>query len=43
MQARLLGLLLALLVAPAFADEYDDTVKTFREAGQSSTFFARAA
>lgn len=36
----LLPLALALLpAAPALADEYDDTVKLFQNAGQSATFF----
>jgi lipid-binding SYLF domain-containing protein len=33
------ALLLALSFIPAFADEYDDTIKVFRNAGQSSRFF----
>ena len=43
MQTRLLGLLLTLLVAlpasPALADDYSDTIKVFRSAGESGKFF----
>src|SRR5882672_10044040 len=42
MSARLLALLLLLLSAPAFADEYDDTLKTFRAAGQSGRLFGQS-
>ena len=42
MRGFLLGLLLALPIAPALADEYDDTLKTFREAGQSGRLFAKS-
>ena len=39
----LLPLLFALLpAAPAFADEYSDTVKLFQDAGQSATFFQKS-
>jgi lipid-binding SYLF domain-containing protein len=37
----LLGALL-LAVAPAHADKYDDTVKLFKDAGESATFFAKS-
>jgi len=44
MFARLSKLLLALLIAlpftRAFADDYSDTIKVFRDAGKSSKFFA---
>src|SRR6478736_1948282 len=43
--APLSTLLLSLLVLPfthAPADDYDDTVKVFRDAGQSGTFFAKS-
>ena len=33
--------LLVLPVAPAFADDYTDTVKVFREAGESGQFFGK--
>jgi lipid-binding SYLF domain-containing protein len=36
-----LGALL-LGVAPAHADKYDDTVKLFKDAGESATFFAKS-
>ena len=42
MVARVLGLLLLLFAVPALADEYDDTLKTFREAGQSGRLFAKS-
>jgi lipid-binding SYLF domain-containing protein len=35
----LLVCLLALPFAPAFADDFDDTIKVFRNAGQSGKFF----
>jgi|SRR5215471_16766570 len=35
----ILTLLLALTFIPAFADEYSDTIKVFRNAGQSAKFF----
>jgi lipid-binding SYLF domain-containing protein len=35
-------LLLALPFARAWADEYDDTIKVFRNAGESGSFFARS-
>ena len=46
MLAHVFTLLLSLL-APSFAhaavaDDYDDTVKVFRDAGQSGTFFAKS-
>ena len=43
MRSALSGLFLALLVAlpfsPAFADDYEDTIKVFRNAGESGKFF----
>jgi len=42
MAARLLAFLLVLFAVPALADEYDDTLKTFREAGQSGRLFAKS-
>jgi lipid-binding SYLF domain-containing protein len=46
MRIRLLALLLALVatfaLSPAFADEYSDTIKAFRQAGESGTFFSHA-
>jgi lipid-binding SYLF domain-containing protein len=43
MRAALPGLFLALLItlpfSPALADDYDDTIKVFRGAGQSGKFF----
>jgi lipid-binding SYLF domain-containing protein len=46
MRAKLLGLLLAVLFVlptfPALADEYDDTIKVFRNAGESSKFFDKS-
>ena len=43
MDTRLPAVLLALAVvlpaSPAFADDYSDTIKTFRSAGQSGKFF----
>lgn len=46
MRIRFLGLLLALLgafaLSPAFADEYSDTLKVFRQAGESGAFFSHA-
>jgi lipid-binding SYLF domain-containing protein len=39
MRAGLLGLLLLLVTGSALADEYDDTLKTFRAAGQSGKLF----
>jgi lipid-binding SYLF domain-containing protein len=38
----LVFLLLALPFAHAWADEYDDTIKVFRNAGESGTFFAKS-
>jgi lipid-binding SYLF domain-containing protein len=38
----LLTLLAALAFVPAFADEYADTIKVFREAGASGKFFAHS-
>jgi len=35
-------LLLALASTPAFADKYEDTIKAFRHAGESGTFFEHA-
>src|SRR6476620_12274458 len=43
--APLSTLLLSLLVLPfthAPADDYDDTIKVFRDAGQSGAFFAKS-
>ena len=34
--------MLLLAAAPAMADKYDDTVKLFKDAGQSSSFFAKS-
>jgi len=42
MAARLLAFLLLLAAVPALADEYDQTLKTFREAGQSGRLFAKS-
>jgi lipid-binding SYLF domain-containing protein len=46
MRATLSGLFLALLVAlpfsPALADDYDETVKVFRNAGESGKFFGKS-
>jgi lipid-binding SYLF domain-containing protein len=46
MSARLSSLLLAALLAlpftRAFADDYSDTIKVFRDAGESAKFFARS-
>ena len=39
LRALLLFALLALPFAPALADDYADTIKTFRNAGQSGKFF----
>ena len=38
-RALLLIASMLLAAAPAFADKYDDTVKLFRNAGQSASFF----
>jgi len=38
----LVFLLLALPFARAWADEYSDTIKVFRDAGESGTFFAKS-
>ena len=38
----LVFLLLALPFAPARADEYSDTIKVFKNAGESGTFFAKS-
>ena len=38
----LLLIVLALPSAPAAADDYDDTVKVFRNAGKSGTFFSKS-
>lgn len=35
-------LLLALPFAPAWGDEYADTIKVFKDAGESGTFFAKS-
>lgn len=37
-----LTLIVALGVAPAYADDYGDTIKVFRNAGQSSGFFGNS-
>ena len=45
MPVRVCTLLLLLLASPvihALADDYDDTIKVFRDAGQSGTFFAKS-
>src|SRR5262245_8427296 len=43
MRARSFGWLfaacIAMIAAPAWADEFDDTIAVFKEAGQSATFF----
>src|SRR5512134_108641 len=33
---------LLLATAPAFADKYDDTIKLFKDAGQSGSFFSKS-
>jgi lipid-binding SYLF domain-containing protein len=38
----LLFALLAFQLAPAFADDYADTIKVFKDAGQSSKFFSKS-
>jgi hypothetical protein len=38
----LVFLLLAFSLAPAWADEYSDTIKIFKDAGESGTFFAKS-
>jgi lipid-binding SYLF domain-containing protein len=38
----LAGTLLALAAVTAFADSYDDAIKTFRDAGQTSGFFSKS-
>ena len=45
MLVKVCTVLLSLLVSPllhGFADDYDDTIKTFRDAGQSGEFFAKS-
>ena len=45
MLVRVCTLLLALVASPllpGFADDYDDTLKVFRDAGQSGAFFAKS-
>ena len=45
MRVRVCMVVLALLVSPwlhAFADDYDETLKVFRDAGQSGAFFAKS-
>ena len=42
LKAMALVTLLGLFAAPAQADEYDDTIKVFREAGESAKFFKDA-
>ena len=42
LKAMALVMLLGLSAAPARADEYDDTIKVFREAGESAKFFKNA-
>ena len=38
----LMLLIISFAFAPAFADEYADTVKVFRGAGESGTYFAKS-
>jgi lipid-binding SYLF domain-containing protein len=42
LRSCLVFLLLALPFAPAMADEYSDTIKVFRDAGESGTFFDKS-
>jgi lipid-binding SYLF domain-containing protein len=42
LKAMALVMLFGLFAAPAQADEYDDTIKVFREAGESAKFFKDA-
>jgi len=42
MRTCLVFLLLALPFARAWADEYSETIKVFRDAGESGTFFAKS-
>jgi lipid-binding SYLF domain-containing protein len=37
-----LAVIIALPIAPAFADEYADTIKVFRSAGESARFFGNS-
>lgn len=39
LRTMVLGFCLAALAAPVLADEYDDAVQNFRDAGQSASFF----
>ena len=42
LRTSLMFLLLAFSVAPVWADEYTDTIKTFRDSGESSKFFGKS-
>jgi len=42
LRSCLVFLLLAFSFAPAWADDYADTIKVFKNAGESGTFFARS-
>ena len=41
MRRLLILFLLAFPIGPALADDFDDTIKVFRKAGESSQFFGR--
>jgi hypothetical protein len=42
LRSGLVFLMLAFSFAPAWADEYSDTIKVFKDAGESGTFFAKS-
>jgi lipid-binding SYLF domain-containing protein len=42
LRSGLVFLLLAFSFAPAWADDYTDTIKVFKDAGESGTFFAKS-
>ena len=42
LRSCLVFLLLAFSFAPAWADDYADTIKVFKDAGESGTFFAKS-
>jgi len=42
LRSCLVFLLLAFSFAPAWADDYADTIKIFKNAGESGTFFAKS-
>lgn len=42
LRSGLVFLLLAFSLAPAWADDYTDTIKVFKNAGESGTFFAKS-